>query len=62
MKRHGLEQYYEDYDEGIVDYDIDEYFNIPYGEMGPCHTITDVSITYFEKNGMSYVVTLEGKD
>lgn len=59
--RHKLEEYY-DNDELRSEVDIDDYFDIPFGEMGPCHTITDVDIMYYEKNGMSYVVTLEEGD
>ena len=58
---HKLEEYYNN-DELSSEVDIDEYFDIPFGEMGPCHTITDVDIMYYEKNGMSYVVTLEEGD
>lgn len=59
MGHHGLEQYYEDYDEGIVDYDIDEFFDIPYGEMGPCHSIENISIMFYDTDGKSYFITLE---
>lgn len=58
---HKLEEYY-DNDELCAEIDIDEYLDIPYGEMGPCHTITAVDIMYYEKSGMSYVVTLEDGD
>lgn len=58
---HKLEEYYNN-DELSSKVDIDEYFDIPFGEMGPCHTITVVDIMYYEKNGMSYVVTLKEGD
>lgn len=58
---HKLEEY-DNNDELCSEVNIYEYFDIPFGEMGPCHTITDVDIMYYEKSGMSYVVTLEEDD
>lgn len=54
--KHKLEDYYDNHSDDI---DLDEYFDIPFGEMGACHTIKDVSIKFFEKTGMSYNVTFE---
>lgn len=57
--RHGLERYFEEFDDDPDMIDIEEHLDIPSGNFGYCHTLIDVEIMYYDTEGMSHKVTIE---